>query len=88
MKCEIEFHKLYCGTKSFIINDVQADIDDFGHKADHGINSEDWCGDMQFIIKEPTTEVLGKYQISEDEYRTIADKLSEKLSFGRCNICD
>ena len=89
MKLKIEIYDCLCATSVFKINGKDAYSTDFGSQGD--ISPEDAeeyaCGNMQFITKEPTEEILKKYSISEKEYREIAEELSEKLSFGSCGWC-
>lgn len=86
---QLVFGECYCYCREFTINDVEADYDDFVDKYDHDIeNAPDYgCGNMTCDIKKPIDIVLKKYGINEDEYRDIAEKLVDGLSFGRCAWC-
>lgn len=89
MKLEFEVMSALCEMKTFIINGVNAEYEDFGEKYDHNREeAEDYgCGDMRFTRNEPTTEILKKYSINEKEYGAICEKLEEGLSFGGCGWC-
>ena len=52
------------------------------------LKEEDYgCGNMQFIpYKEVKQDTLKKYNITEEEYRKIQDRL-DCLSFGCCDWC-
>lgn len=78
-----------CSRECFEINGARADEDDFVDKYDHSPESaEDYaCGDMQADVKPATSDILTKYGITLDEYNTIANDISEKLSFGACGWC-
>lgn len=86
---EMEVYGALCALQVFTIKGIEADYDDFGDKGDQSPDTaEDYaCGDMQFIPKRPTQEVLDKYKITVDEYNEIANELASKLSFGRCGWC-
>lgn len=80
----------YCTTEKFSINGVKAHYDDFGCKENTGSDDdveEGGCGNMEFISKESTPDILYKYCITEDEYEEICVRLTEGLSFGRCSRC-
>jgi len=89
MKLELEIYGCLCSTAKFIINDINADSDDFGEKYDHDEeNAEDYaCGDMKFDSKPATQKTLDKYKITVDEYREVCEKLEDGLSFGCCGWC-
>ena len=89
MKLEFEVYYALCAMSKFIINDIQAEYEDFGDKDDiDKEHAEDYCcGDMQFTRKESTPEILAKYNITQAEYNEICDKLTEGLSFGTCGWC-
>lgn len=77
-----------CDLEQFEINGMRADYEDFGDKYDcHPDIAEPYgCGDMRFIPKLPTIEILNKYNITTDEYNEICEKLN-CLSFGCCGWC-
>lgn len=89
MQATLEVLKGYCALKSFEINSVPAEYQDFGYKEDADPPSEAYCGcgDMRFTPILPTQEVLDKYGINVTEYREICEMLRKKLSFGACNYC-
>ena len=92
MKVEIEIG--YCAsTKLFTINGIPADIDDFGECYDDNKEAapEYGCGNMCFhAYDEPSLEpnVLDRYHISYSEWEKICDILTNKLQWGRCNLCE
>ena len=82
-----------CGTIDvFIINGKEADCGDFGECIDIAPEMADdyGCGNMSFM---PYTsdadihEAMSMYGITEDEFNEIADKLSEMLHIGKCDMC-
>jgi hypothetical protein len=90
MKLELEFYNVICDTKTFKINDIYADTEDFGEKYDRCINSSEnyGCGNMQFTRWFNIQKgVLKKYRITEYEYNKICNKLESGLSFGNCGYC-
>ena len=89
MQLKIKIYESLCETSEFSINSIEAEYEDFGSKYDrYTENAEDYgCGDMRFIGKEATTDILKKYKITKDEYSKIVEELEEKLSFGSCGWC-
>lgn len=78
-----------CELEDCTINGVELDYKDFGDKDDtEPDKAEEYgCGNMQFIpYEEVKQETLKKYNITEEEYRKIQDKL-DCLSFGSCSWC-
>lgn len=75
--------------KIFEINGIEADYEDFGEKRDLDPKNRPYygCGNMAFVPKDPTEEILNKYNISVYDYDEICDKLETHLSFGRCAWC-
>lgn len=88
MDLKLECFDAYCALKEFEINGIEATYEEFGTKSDlDPDNAEDYgCGDMTFVPKLPTKEILKKYGIDLDEYSEICEKL-ECLSFGYCSWC-
>jgi len=96
MKLKFGIHESVCETSEFEINGIIANADDFGEKYDRGEHDDDddeneyenvfTCVNMQFTMIEPAEKVLKKYNINEDEYNKICDKL-DGLSFGDCGWC-
>lgn len=89
MDIDIQFYRRICGVLSFMINGVPATYEDFGDKYDRNPEAGEkyGCGDMRFTVKEATSKILDKYNITEEEYHEIADLLTDKLSFGECSLC-
>ena len=90
MDLNIEIATSLCWAKVFIINGIDADVDDFGEKYDRGSDDdvEDYaCGNMQFTRIQSTKEILEKYKITEIEYSEICYQLEVGLSFGSCGWC-
>ena len=83
------FHSLPCRLEVFTINGMGADQDDFGEVCDHDMESAEpyACAEMQFDSKPPTKEVLGKYNITEEEYYNICNELECELCVGSCGWC-
>jgi hypothetical protein len=102
MKLEIDFCRAYCSTSIFRINDIEADIEDFGERIDIGVDSfyydddSDYghyghyvcCKNMSFELKDPIPKVLEKYKITKENFEEIAFILRENLSFGECSLCN
>lgn len=88
MEYEIKNYRSICALKVFIINGVEAEVEDFGDKFDTDPDSTECggCGNMQFLPVEATEEVLKKYKITKEEYGIICEKLGI-LSFGNCGWC-
>jgi hypothetical protein len=86
----VPFRALPCNLEVFEVNGRAAEKDDFGY-------SEDWdsysaepygCGDMTFVpYKVPPEGVLKKYEITEEEWGTVAESLKETLYVGQCGWC-
>lgn len=88
MKLELKCYEYLCALELFKINDIEAYYEDFGIKEDISPETaeEYSCGNMQFMRKNATKEVLDKYHITIEEYEEICDKL-DCLSFGCCGWC-
>ena len=85
----IQAYHATCALKYCTINGVKLDYKDFGEQYDtEPDKAEDYgCGNMQFIpYKEVKQDALKKYNITEEEYRKIQDRL-DCLSFGCCDYC-
>lgn len=89
MKLELEFGVYLCYTPVFRINGVDADSQDFGYQGDDQPEEAApyCCGDMRFVRREATPDVLIKYGITGPEYELIAGQLESGLSFGSCGRC-
>lgn len=89
---KIEMSGAYCSNfRVFRINDIDADVDDFGISED----SEPWnapeygCGNRQFHpYDDPSENVLEKYHITYYEWTNICDILCRELDWGRCALCE
>lgn len=89
MKLTLKMGTASCSPNCFELNCIDADCDDFGEHFDRGNYEEDaCCTDMRFTRKEPTSEVIDKYGISEEEYDKVCDELEDKMSYGRCSQCE
>lgn len=88
MKLNIKVYSALCALEEFKINGKSADSDDFGEHYDKcpGDAEPYGCGNMTFVPKPYTQEVLDKYGITEAEYDEICDQL-DCLSFGHCGWC-
>lgn len=86
---ECKAYSALCELEEFNINGIQADYEDFGTKKDTDPeNAEPYsCGNMEFLPKPPTQEVLDKYNITTDDYIEVCNKLTDELSFGCCGWC-
>ena len=78
-----------CSLRRFTVNGIEAKEDYFVKKRDiDPSNAPDYgCGNMQATVRPAAEEVLKKYNITLEEYTTIAEDVAEKLSFGRCGKC-
>ena len=88
MKLIIEpLDSMPCTLVRFIINDIKADVEDFGYM--------DWengkfyeCINHRFIgFDKPKTEVLEKYNINKTEFDSICYKLQKALYIDSCQRC-
>lgn len=80
-----------CGAEVFMINDIDADTDDFGEMVDSDAENapEYGCGNRKFVAKyKPTEDILTKYHITSNEYFDICEKLESILYVGKCSLCD
>ena len=87
LPCELEFA---------VLNDVMLSDSDFGEMVDTGDRDDEedeeivrWgCIDLHFVpYKEVKSETLIKYNLTEEEYRRVQEKLSDLLYVGRCGLC-
>ena len=88
MELKLKAYECLCSLAEFEINGFEADYEDFGDKYDTCPNlaEEYGCGNMKFIPKPATQEILDKYKISPKEYAEVCEKL-DCLSFGSCGWC-
>ena len=80
-------HEANCEVFEFYINGkhVENDCDIITHE-DTG-EGRQYCVNNQVILIEPTEEVLEQYNISEDEFRFIQQKVKVCFVEGSCNWC-
>lgn len=90
MKLEIEFYDTFCATKKFLINDIPAQVEEFGVQYDdeHENVKGYGCSNMRFYRDEPDPITMEKYHLSESEWEALCDLLEENLSFGTCSYCE
>ena len=77
---------LPCELEIFKINDIEADIEDFGETERSGSCMNSTCS-QTFRFKLPTEEVLKKYSINLKEYSEICDRLEDELYVPGCGMC-
>jgi hypothetical protein len=81
------YHALPCACEVFRIKKADADMHDFGDQVSTG-DGEYGCLDSHFVpFKDVKVGTLMKYDITEDEYRTIQDHLEVELNVGSCGWC-
>lgn len=92
----VPYNALPCEAQSFTLNGMKADKDDFGEQdaGDFDYEYEAYddecysCADNHFVPHEDVEqEVLGKYNITEDQYREVQRYLEEKFHVGHCGWC-
>lgn len=83
------FHELPCRLEVFTINGKNAEQNDFGKTFDvyYESGKRHTCFAMHFAPVYPTYKVLDKYNITEEEYCVICNKLERELLVGRCRWC-
>lgn len=75
----------------FTINDIKANVDDFGVSKDwKPENAPDYgCGHRAFhAFNYLDKKVLDKYHINESEWQLICNMLEDELYIGCCNYCE
>lgn len=77
---------LPCELETFKINDIEADIEDFGETERSGSCMNSTCS-QTFRFKLPTEEVLKKYSINLKDYSEICDRLEDELYVPGCGMC-
>lgn len=89
MQLDLQFYDALCATSLFTVNGIRADSRDFGDQWDDSPldDSAEGCGDMRFVRRPASPEVLAKYSITTAEYELVAGQLEAGLSFGRCSWC-
>lgn len=84
------YSALPCEAQTFMVNDIDADRDDFGYCSDVGDRSEVepyCCACMLFRRKPCSQDVLDKYDITEREYNDICAILEKEFYVGYCSWC-
>ena len=84
------FGALPCELKTFTINGIRADKDDFGEGYDADIyGAPDYgCGCHKFEAdRTEKPSILEKYNIDYADYLEICDILEDKLYVGSCGWC-
>ena len=96
MKIEIErCRSMPCSIEVFKINDVDAELSDFGYGVDDDPDYSEivyggyGCGNRKFCPAEesPSKELLDMYQIEECEYGDIQAFLKSYMDIGACGWC-
>jgi hypothetical protein len=81
------YSALPCALKTFKINGITADMNDFGEQVGEG-DGEYGCKDSHFeSLTTPKKGVLAHYKITKAEYITICDQLEDALCVGSCGWC-
>ena len=80
------FDDFPCSLRVFEINGKTADYEDFGVIVTGGSCMDNACS-CTFYSKPPTKETLGKYDINEEEYNEICEKLDSVLYVFSCRWC-
>lgn len=88
MKLRIEtYDGLPCETSTFVVNNVSADVKDFG-VTDYESDGDYGCIYHVFKpFRHPPKQVLKKYKITLEEFLEIGDELEEKLDVHNCGWC-
>lgn len=88
MKLRIRtYDSLPCRTSTFVVNNVPADVEDFG------VTDCESDGDYGCIynvfkpFRHPPKQVLKEYKITLEEFLKIGDELEEKLDVHDCGWC-
>lgn len=75
---------------NFAINGCKASVWDFGSSRDMAkeLAEECGCGDRTFVpCARVEPEILGKYNLTEEQFRKVQDLLADKLHIGFCRRC-
>lgn len=80
------FYASPCDVEVFEINNIKADLEDFGEKNLDSLGNYT-CSLRGFTPFLPTDEVLEKYKISLRDYREVIEVLNEGFNYGRCAWC-
>lgn len=81
------YNALPCHLSKFMINDKEADIDDFGYNEKYGDYVDYTCKNIFFPYETVKSDVLDKYNISKGQYHEICQMLREKLHVNDCGWC-
>ena len=84
MKLYLHFDRRNAATDVFLINGVEATLDDFGAvdiegDGEYGIKSARFVGELRGGLR----QILDKYGISEYELNEIYDRLTDGLTWGQ-----
>lgn len=81
-----KYRCLPCTLSRFKINNIDANISDFGERESEGSPLNNGCR-VKFKFKLPTDEVLNKYKIDLNDYSTICNILEEEFNIYNCRYC-
>lgn len=84
------YHGLPCALEVFMINGIDADLEEFGSGFDEGSEyAEDYaCGNRVFeALSGAPAGVCARYGITKDEWFEIAHELESILHVGSCGWC-
>jgi len=81
-----QYRYLPCTLSEFKINNIDANVSDFGETESEGSPFNNGCR-VRFKVKLPTDEVLNKYKINLNDYSTICERLGEVLDIYNCGYC-
>jgi glucosamine 6-phosphate synthetase-like amidotransferase/phosphosugar isomerase protein len=76
-----------CALNSFVINEIHADIDDFGDIEQDTQREPYTCNNRRFVPKLSSQEILDKYNINLDDYAVICYWLVNALRVSHCGMC-
>lgn len=77
-----------CSRPFFKVNGILADVEDFGYIRHTSKTPDYGCSGRVLEYKDPDPEILGKYGISEKEYRQISSYVRERYRFTFCSECE
>ena len=82
----VAYRALPCQLQTFTINGVQADQSQFGNFCSES-DGDYGCNNAHFEPTPATTDVLVEYNITEEQYREICERLVDALNIGGCGWC-
>ena len=82
-----KYRALPCELETFIINRINANIEDFGSVVFNGGSCMDYACGCHFKKDLPTQEVLDKYNITLKDYAEVCEKLEKNLCVCNCGWC-